>query len=82
MPDVLKDLASLTVCGYPWAEERAKFALEIVQENKNGKITNSEAQELLWDLIATDKLKAVADNIEIKSALVTAIGIVAKFGAP
>mgnify|MGYP003350285644 CR=1 FL=1 len=35
--------------------------------------------ELLEDLISTDKLDAVADDIQVKSALVSAISIASKF---
>ena len=72
-------LSELVGCGYDWAEERAQMAISIVEQRNNGAITPSEATELLEDLIATDKLEAVADNIQIKAALVSAISIAAKF---
>jgi hypothetical protein len=55
------------------------MALDIVEQRNSGAITPSEAAELLEDLIATDKLEAVADNIQIKAALVSAINIASKF---
>jgi len=72
-------LNELVGCGHGWAEERAMMAMDIVEQRNNGAITPSEAKELLEDLVATDKLEAVADNIQIKAALVSAISIAAKF---
>jgi hypothetical protein len=72
-------LNELVGCGHGWAEERAQMAMDIVAQRDSGAITPSEAKELLEDLVATDKLEAVADNIQIKAALVSAISIAAKF---
>ena len=72
-------LNELIGCGHGWAEERAIMAMDIVEQRNNGAITPSEAKELLEDLVATDKLEAVADNIQIKAALISAISIAAKF---
>ena len=72
-------LNELIGCGHGWAEERAQMAMDIVEQRNSGAITPSEAAELLEDLIATDKLEAVADNIQIKAALVSAISIASKF---
>jgi len=72
-------LKELVGCGHGWAEERAMMAQDIVEQRNNGAITPSEAKELLEDLIATDKLEAVADNIQLKAALISAISIAAKF---
>jgi hypothetical protein len=75
----MNQLRELVGCGHGWAEERAMMAMSIVEQRNNGAITPSEATELLEDLVATDKLEAVADNIQIKAALVSAISIAAKF---
>ena len=72
-------LNELVGCGHGWAEERAMMAMDILEQRNSGAITPSEAKELLEDLVATDKLEAVADNIQIKAALVSAISIVSKF---
>jgi hypothetical protein len=72
----LKELAG---CDSGWAAERAQMALDIIAQRNSGAITPSEAAELMEDLIATDKLEAVADNIQIKAALVSAINIASKF---
>jgi hypothetical protein len=75
----MSQLQEMIGCGHGWAEERAQMALDIVEQRNSGALTPAEAAELLEDLIATDKLDAVADNIAIKSALVSAISIAAKF---
>lgn len=72
-------LNELVGCGHGWAEERAMIAIDIINQRNSGAITPGEARELLEDLIATDKLEAVADNIQVKAALVSAISIAAKF---
>ena len=71
-------LNELVGCGHGWAEERAQMAVDIVEQRNSGAISPSEAAELLEDLIATDKLEAVADNIKIKAALISAISLAAK----
>lgn len=72
-------LTELVNCGHGWAEERAQIAVSILEQRNSGALSPAEARELLDDLIATDKLEEVADNIQIKSALVSAISIAAKF---
>ena len=72
-------LNELVGCGHSWAEERAQMALSIVEQRKSGMITPDEAKELLGDLIAVDKLEEVADNIQIKSALISAVAMAVKF---
>ena len=75
----MSQLQELFGCGHGWAEERAQMALDIVEQRNSGALSPAEAAELLEDLVATDKLEAVADNIQIKAALVSAISIAAKF---
>lgn len=72
-------LSELVSCGHGWAEERAQMAVSILEQRNSGALSPAEARELLEDLIATDKLDAVADNIQVKSALVSAISIASKF---
>jgi polyhydroxyalkanoate synthesis regulator phasin len=72
-------LNELAGCGHGWAEERAQMAKDIVAQRNSGAISPSEAKELMEDLIATDKLDAVADDMAVKAALITAISIAAKF---
>lgn len=72
-------ISELAQTDHSWAAERAEMAQTIVEQRNSGAITPSEASELLLDLIATDKLDAVADNIEVKAALITAISAAANF---
>ena len=69
------NLESLKTCGKPWAEKRANAASEIQAQYKSGDLQKDEALELMGDLINTDKLNRVADDIQIKAALINAINI-------
>ena len=69
-------LKELTLCGRPWAAERAQYALEIAAAVHEGAISMEEFQELMQDLIRTDKLDEEADDMETKAALVQAIYVV------
>ena len=55
------------------------MALDIVAQRNSGALSPAEAAELLEDLIATDKLEEVADNIQVKAALISAISVASKF---
>ena len=71
----LKELASND---HSWAAERAQMALDIVAQRNSGALSPAEARELLEDIIATDKLNDVADDMAVKAALVTAINLASK----
>lgn len=73
-----EQLQWLTTCGKPWAEQRAQFALQMSQALANGEISESEFQELMTDLVRSDKLDEEADDLEIKNYLVSAVMIGAK----
>jgi hypothetical protein len=75
MQEQLQWLAS---CGRPWAEERAQFALMITEQLGQGAISESEYQELMRDLIRSDKLNECADDQDVKNLLVSVIMIGAK----
>lgn len=75
----MSQLQELLGCGHSWAEERAQMALDIVAQRNSGALSPAEAAELLEDLIATDKLEEVADNIQVKAALISAISVASKF---
>jgi hypothetical protein len=49
------------------------MALQIAQALEQKQIDPSEAKELLEDLVRTDKLDAEADDIALKTMLVTGI---------
>lgn len=73
-----EQLTFLSTCGRPWAEQRAQFALQILAAVDTGEVSESEAQALMADLIASDKLNAEADDMDVKNLLVSCIMIGAK----
>jgi hypothetical protein len=75
---MLEQLQWLASCGRPWAEERARFAIEMELQRAAGNITESEYQELMQDLINSDKLNECADDQDVKNLLVSCIMIGAK----
>jgi hypothetical protein len=74
----LDHLKAITACGRPWASERAHFAIMITEQHQGGGLDTSEYQELMRDLVRMDRLDSEADDIELKTALVTAIYAVAQ----
>jgi hypothetical protein len=75
---MLEQLQWLASCGRPWAEERAQIAIEMTLQLNTGAITESEYQELMQDLINSDKLNECADDQDVKNLLVSCIMIGAK----
>ena len=73
-----EQLEFLSTCGRPWAEQRAQMALEITGAMERSEISQSEYQSLMQDLIASDKLNAEADDMDVKNLLVSCIMIGAK----
>lgn len=69
----MKTLQELTTCGKPWVERRAARAVKLQSAFEAGDIDRSEYQELLEDLVRTDLLDREADNIELKTMLVTGV---------
>ena len=67
------ELKSLVGCGKSWAEERSQMALQFADQYKAGELNQDEYQELMQDLIRTDKLDAEADDMAVKNALVAAV---------
>jgi hypothetical protein len=72
------ELLQLSGCGMPWAENRAKFALQIAEGVQSGALSKEEARALLEDLINTDKLNEEATNAEARSMLVFGITQIAQ----
>jgi hypothetical protein len=70
---MVEQLQMLTQCGRPWAAERAAVALQICEARQQGQIGDDEFKELMLDLVRTDKLDEEADDINLKTMLVTAI---------
>ena len=69
----MQELLLCANSGKGWAAERAAVALQIAEALQQGQINPSEAKELLEDLVRTDKLDAEADDIHLKTMLVTGI---------
>ena len=67
------ELKGLIGCGKSWAEERAQMALQFADQYKAGELNQDEYQELMQDLIRTDRLDAEADDMAVKNALVAAV---------
>ena len=66
------ELKGLIGCGKSWAEERAQMALHFADQYNAGELNQDEYQELMQDLIRTDRLDAEADDMAFKNALVAA----------
>jgi len=64
------ELLQLAGCGLPWAENRAKFAIQIAEGVQAGALSKDEALALLQDLVNTDKLNEEATNAEARAMLV------------
>lgn len=75
---MLDQLRSIAGCDRPWAAERASMALAICEGYQAGGISPEEYTELMLDLTRLDSVNIQAEDIELKTALVTAITLVAK----
>ena len=75
---MIEQLQALTQCGRPWAAQRAEIALQMCSAVQNGELSESEFKELMADLVRMDRLDEEADDIEIKTMLVTAVYAVAQ----
>ena len=74
----MQELFQCANSGKGWAAERAQIALQIAEALQAGQIGQSEAKELLEDLVRTDKLDAEADDMHVKAMLVTGIYAIIK----
>ena len=75
---MFEQLQQLAACGRPWAEQRAQTALQIAEAYARREISASEYQELMEDLVRADRLDEEADDLDVKSALVSAVMIASK----
>ena len=75
---MLDDLSAIAGCGRAWAAERATFAVMITEQYQGGGLDQGEYQELMRDLVRMDRLDSEADDLELKTALVTAVYAVAQ----
>jgi len=73
-----EQLQALSTCGRPWAEQRAQMALAILEQYQGGGLDQSEYQELMMDLVRSDKLNNEADDIDVKNMLVACVMTAAK----
>ena len=63
---------------HPWAATRAAMVIAITEQYQGGGLDRSEYEEMLQDLVRMDQLDAEAQDIELKTALVSAVYAVAK----
>lgn len=70
---MLDQLRAIAGCDRPWAAERAAMALAIAEQYQGGGLDASEYQELMLDLARLDNIQLQAEDIELKTALVSAI---------
>lgn len=75
---MIEHLQALSQCDKPWAANRAATALQICEAFQQAQISEDEFKELMADLVRMDKLNEEADDLEIKTMLVTAVYAVAQ----
>lgn len=56
-----------------WVSERAKMAIILHDQFESGGLDESEYQELMMDLVRSDRLDEEADDLDTKTMLVTAV---------
>jgi uncharacterized protein YqjF (DUF2071 family) len=66
-------LEALACSDKGWAAERAQIALQMVNDHDAGALSDSEFAELMQDLVRADRLDEEADDLEVKTMLVTAV---------
>lgn len=59
--------------GRGWVRERAQMAIILHDQFTSGGLDQSEYQELMMDLVRSDRLDSEADDLDTKTMLVTAI---------
>ncbi len=69
----MNELEQLLNSNRPWAAQRAANALHINASFRSGQLSQSEAVELLQDLINTDALDKEADDFTTRTEIVNAI---------
>lgn len=58
---------------HPWAASRAAMAIAINEQYRGGGLDASEYQELMQDLVRSDRLNGEADDLDLKNTLVSAV---------
>jgi len=74
----MNELEQLATSDKGWAAARAAMALQFSDLRKQEKISESEYQELLEDLVRSDTLDKEADDIKTKALLISAISALSK----
>lgn len=69
----LEQLKFLAGDSEPAVSDRALYAISLTEAYQAGGISESEYQELLKDLIRSDRIDAECSNLETKTLLVTAV---------
>lgn len=59
--------------GPAWAAERASIVLQMLADRDSGAISAEEFAELAQDIVRADRLDEEADDLEMKTMLVTAV---------
>ena len=70
---MVEQLEILAASPHSWARERAAVALEMYRAHQAGGISDEEYAELMQDLVRSDVLDTVANDLETKAMLVTAV---------
>ena len=74
----MQALYELAGCDRAWAAQRAAMTIAIVEQHQQGRLSTEEARELMQDLVRMDQLDQEADDMAVKTALVTAVWAVAE----
>jgi hypothetical protein len=62
----------------PWAATRAAMVIAITEQYQGGGLDRSEYLEMMQDLVRMDALDSEADDLELKTMLVSAVWAVAQ----
>ena len=71
-------LYELAGCNDPAIAKRSQFALQITEAVNKGDVSPDEYQELCRDMCRMEALDRECNNVEFKTALVTAVWAVAQ----
>ena len=69
----MQTLYDIAGCDQGWAAQRAAMAIAITEQFQGGGLDRSEYEEMMRDLVRMDTLDAEATDLELKTALVSAV---------
>lgn len=75
---MIEQLQSLAGSDDPAISERASMALSFLEQFQSGQMSESEYNELMMDLVRSDRLDEECSDLEMKTMLVTAVYAVAQ----